>query len=184
MPAPITQLLQEWSTGNSEALELLMPLVYDRLRQMALRQLLSEHNVTLQPTELVHEVFLKLQNNQSQRFRDRIHFYGAAAQIMRRILIDLSRRRTTFKHGSGLRRVGMQEVHSAAPAPLDVEALDRAIEKLRALDPRQAQIVHLRFFAGLSTPEVAQLLNTSESTIKREWAVAKAWLSRECQSGD
>ncbi len=180
MSTPITQLLQEWNSGNEQAFERLIPLVYDRLRAIAIRQLNQESDVTLQPTELVHEACLKLLENNSRSFRDRIHFYGACAEAMRRILIDLSRRRGTAKRGATLVRVALCETHLRQETTIDVEALDQALNKLAKLDPRQARIVHLRFFGGLSNPEVANLMQISESTVKRDWAVAKAWLMREC----
>ena len=179
MPSPITQLLQEWNLGDTEALDKLMPYVYDRLRMLAWRQLSRESDITMQPTELVHEAFLRLTGNRSQQFRDSIHFYGAAAELMRRILIDLSRRRAALKRGGTLLRIDLHEDIPAATTEFDFEVLDRAIEKLGGLDARQAQIVKLRFFGGLTNGEVAGLLQISEATIKREWFHARCWLLQE-----
>lgn len=184
MPSEITQQLLEWSAGDAAALERLMPLVYGQLRIIALRQLRREADVTLQPTELVHEAFLRLQQSHSPTFRNRAHFYGAVAEAMRRILIDLSRRRGTAKRAVTLVRLEKPGSYPAQGAETDIETLDRAVRKLAGFDPLQAQIVHLRFYAGLSNTEVAEALGISESTVKREWAIAKAWLIRECQGAD
>lgn len=179
MPHTITQLLHEWSDGNEQALERLLPLVYNQLHALAARQLNNEHHVTLQPTELVNEAFLRLSGNHSQVFRNRMHFYGAAAELMRRVLIDLARRRGASKRGSTMMRVELNEDSLVTGHELDVEGLDRALEKLAKLDARQAEVVKLRFFGGLSIPQVAECLHISEATVKRDWLVAKAWLMRE-----
>jgi len=179
MSSPITQLLKEWNLGNTQALDKLMPYVYDQLRLLALRQLNHESCITLQPTELVHETFLRLTENHSQQFRDRVHFYGASAELMRRILIDLSRRRSALKRGGTMLRIELHDDIAPAPSDFDFELVDQAIDRLAAIDPRQAQIVKLRFFGGLSTAEVAELLGVSEATVKRDWVHARAWLLRE-----
>lgn len=179
MPHTITRLLQAWSHGNEHALEQLLPLVYDQLHALAARQLNNEQHVTLQPTELVHEAFLRMNRTHSQVFRDRVHFYGAAAELMRRVLIDLARKRAAGKRGSMMVRVELNEDSLVTGKELDVEELDRAIEKLGKLDARQAEVVKLRFFGGLSNPQVAECLDISEATVKRDWMVAKAWLMRE-----
>jgi len=178
MSVTITQLLHQWNEGNEQALEHLLPLIYDQLRAIAFRQLDHEQHVTLQPTELVHETFLRLTETHSQVFRDRVHFYGAVAELMRRILIDLARRRATAKRGATFVRVELQENSAAAPE-VDFEALDQALDRLQELDVRQANVVKLRFFGGLNNLEVADALQVSEATVKRDWAVAKAWLLRE-----
>ncbi len=179
MTSPITQLLQEWNLGDTQALDKLMPYVYDQLRSLALRQLHHEGSITLQPTELVHETFLRLTESHSQQFRDRIHFYGAAVEIMRRILVDLSRRRSTLKRGGTLLRIDLHDEIATATTDFDFELLDQAIDKLASLDARQAEIVKLRFFGGLTNAEVADLLHISEATVKRDWILARAWLLRE-----
>lgn len=184
MPSEITQHLLEWSNGDGQALERLMPLVYGQLRLIASRQLQREADATLQPTELVHEAFLRLQQSHSAAFRNRAHFYGAVAEAMRRILIDLSRRRNTAKRAVTLVRIENPGSYPAKETETVLETLDRAVRKLSELDPLQAQIVHLRFYAGLSNTEVAEALGISESTVKRGWAIAKAWLTRECQGAD
>jgi RNA polymerase sigma-70 factor, ECF subfamily len=177
MPATITRLLHDWSGGDAAALEKLIALVYDQLHQIAARQIRNEQQLTIQPTELIHEAFVRLTGSR-QEFRDRLHFYGAAAGLMRRILIDLARKSGTVRRGAGTLHVELpQEV--AAEASIDFLVLDRALEKLEAFDPRQAQVVMLRFFGGLSYAEVAQLLDVSEPTAKRDWVVARAWLRRE-----
>lgn len=179
MPSPITQLLKEWNLGDTQALDRLMPYVYDQLRLLALRQLNHESSITLQPTELVHETFLRLTENHSQQFRDRVHFYGASSELMRRILIDLSRRRSSLKRGGTMLRVPLHDDIAPAPCEYDFELLDGIIDKLEAIDPRQAQIVKLRFFGGLTNIEVAELLQVSEATVKRDWVHARAWMLRE-----
>jgi RNA polymerase sigma factor (TIGR02999 family) len=179
MTSPITQLLKEWNLGDTQALDKLMPYVYDELRSIALRQVHHKKSITLQPTELVHETFLRLTESHSQQFRDRLHFYGAAVKIMRRILIDLWRRRSTLKRGGTFLRVDLHDEIASVNQDFDFELLDQAIEKLASLDARQANIVELRFFGGLTNAEVASLLNISEATVKRDWVLARAWLLRE-----
>lgn len=183
MTSTITRLLHEWNLGDPQALDRLVPYVYEHLRAIASRQMRNEHNITLQPTELVHEIFLRLSHTHSQQFRDRIHFYGAAAELMRRVLIDLARRRDSVRRGGALHRVELSEDLPANGLQLDFERLDEAITTLGQLDARQAEIVRLRFFCGLTNPQVAQLLKVSEATVKREWHHARAYLLRELAKG-
>lgn len=184
MAATITRLLHEWNCGNGKALDVLVPLVYDHLHQMAARQLDNESRLTIQATELVHEVFLRIVEGDERSFENRVHFYKLMATVMRNVLIDLARRKNTSKRGSGPLRVELREWHAVAPeADLDVEALDRAVAKLSSWDPRLAEIVNLRFYAGLSNPQVSEALGISIATVKREWSFARAWLQREINGG-
>ncbi len=179
---PITELLKEWSRGDPTALDRLIPLIYRDLRAMAGRHLRREGpTCTLQPTELVHEVFLRFQEAQQPNWENRTHFFGTAAEIMRRILIDQSRRRKAAKR-DGL-RVALEEAEGqAAPRSVELEQLDEAIRRLGEIDPRAAEVVKLRYFAGLDIEETAAALEVSPATVKREWTVAKAWLLRALSS--
>jgi RNA polymerase sigma factor (TIGR02999 family) len=178
----VTALLLEWSRGNENALQELLPLVYDELRRMAARHLRGERgNHTLQPTALVHEVYLRLVDQRQANWRDRAHFLGAAARIMRRILVDHARRHGARKRGDGAQRVSIEDAADlAAPATeIPVVALDHALDRLELVDAGLAKIVELRAFGGLTIDEAALVLNVSPSTAKREWRTARAWLSRE-----
>jgi RNA polymerase sigma factor (TIGR02999 family) len=177
----VTALLGDWSRGNQSALNQLLPLVYGELRRIASRQLRSERvGHTLQPTALVHEVYLRLVDQRNVDWRNRAHFFGAAAQVMRRILVDHARRHTASKRGNGLHRVSMDEATElAAPEGIPVLALDRALDRLATMDQGLARIVELRAFGGMTIEEAACVLNVSPSTAKREWRTAKAWLTRE-----
>ncbi|HUQ94318.1 MAG TPA: ECF-type sigma factor [Bryobacteraceae bacterium] len=175
----ITQILQDWNNGDPAALERLTPIVYDQLRQMASKQLRREQNVTLQPTELVHEAYLRLTESKTPSFRDRVHFYGAAAELMRRVLVDQSRRRAAAKRGATLVRVEMKDGAAIVVRDFEFDALDAALRNLAEFDARQARIVELRFFGGLSIAATADALGVSLVTVKRDWLVAKAWLLRE-----
>jgi RNA polymerase sigma factor (TIGR02999 family) len=186
----VTRLLEAWRGGDAGALEALIPLVYRELRQIAGRYLARERSGhALQSTALVHEAFLKLVDQKRIDWQNRAHFYGVAAQLMRRILVDQARHDHRQKRGGSAIAVslteGADEVAAPAPAvhPVDALALDRALGRLEQLDPTQARIVELRFFAGLSIEETASVLDVSSGTIKREWAVARAWLYRELEGG-
>jgi RNA polymerase sigma-70 factor (ECF subfamily) len=176
--AAVTDLLQAWSRGEPGALEQLVPMVYLDLRRQAAAQLRREgREHTLQPTALVHEVFLRLAGQTLVRFEDRAHFLGVCAGLMRRVLIDHARRRLRQKRGGTLCRVELDfEPESPERRDVDLIALDRALDELQALDPDQARLVELRFFAGLSTEEAAQALGVSSRTVKRDWRSARAWL--------
>lgn len=178
----ITLWLAEWRHGDGAALERLVPLVYDELRRIAARQLRGERsNHTLQPTELVHEAFLRLVR-QNVSWQNRAHFFGVAAEIMRRLLVDHARKKRADKRGAGMETIALDDrIEWPAARDLDIVALDECLTALAEFDPQQAKVVELRFFAGLSIEETAEVLGVSDSTIKREWRVARAWLLREMQ---
>lgn len=181
----VTALLRQWSDGRQDALDHLLPRIYDELRKLAasyLRRERSEH--TLQATALVNEAYLKLVDQRAVRWENRAHFFGIAAQMMRRILVDHARAHGAAKRGSGQSLVALDEALVAAPASdVDVLALDEALTRLAALDPQQARVVELRFFGGLTMEETAVALRISPATVGREWAVAKAWLYAELSGG-
>jgi RNA polymerase sigma factor (TIGR02999 family) len=180
-PPDVTQLLQDWSRGDPAALEGLMPFVFEDLRQMARRYFARETpGHTLQPTALVNELFLRLQGQRDIQWQNREQFFAVAALLMRRILLDYAKGRHTQKRGEGMVMVPLEKAFNLAQAQdLDLEALDEALSRLALLDPRQARIVELRFFTGLKHEEVAELLNVSVTTVKREWNSARLWLYRE-----
>ena len=176
----VTGLLDEWNRGDHRALDRLLPLVYAELRRVAARQLRRERNGhSLQPTALVHEAYFRLVDRQKADWQSRAHFYGVAAQIMRRILVDHARRRLAGKRGDGVRPVSIDEaMETAGPCAIPILDLDDALERLGRLDAGLAQIVELRAFGGLTIEEAAHVLSVSPSTAKREWRTAKAWLTR------
>jgi RNA polymerase sigma-70 factor (ECF subfamily) len=177
----ITRLLADWSNGDRQALEKLTPLVYDELRRLAGRYLRQERvGHTLQSTALVHEAYMKLVGQNNVRWQNRAHFFGIAAQMIRRILVDYARARKADKRGAGAERLSLDEA-IALPGgqDLDLVALDDALEGLAKIDPRQSRLVELRFFAGLTIEETAEVMQMSLATAKRDWVSAKAWLSRE-----
>jgi RNA polymerase sigma factor (TIGR02999 family) len=180
----VTRLLIEWTGGSQHAMEELLPLVYDELRRLAgsyLRRERSDH--TLQSTALVHEAYLRMVDQRNATWQGRAHFFGIAAQMMRRILVDHARGRDAAKRGSGACKITLDE-GLLAPAERDINlvALDQALEMLAKLDPKQARIVELRFFAGLSIEDAAEILKISPASVKREWAMAKAFLTRQMKS--
>jgi RNA polymerase sigma factor (TIGR02999 family) len=174
----VTHILQAMEQGDDRAADELLPLVYEELRKLAASKMLHEApGQTLQPTALVHEAWLKLAANQDQAWDGRAHFFGAAAEAMRRILIDNARRKKALRHGAGQQRLDIQEVEIAAPAPDDqLLAIHEALNKLAADHPQKAELVKLRYFAGLSIEEAAHVLRISEATAKRWWTYARAWL--------
>lgn len=176
----VTQLLREWSEGREEAREALLGLVYDPLRQIAERHLAREREGhTLQPTALVHELYLRLVDQRSVAWNDRAHFFAVSAQVMRRILVDHARRRKSAKRGGAVTPLTIGAALDAAAADnFDVVALDVALESLEKVYPQQAKIVELRFYAGLTIDETAEVLGISAATISREWTMARAWLRR------
>jgi RNA polymerase sigma factor (TIGR02999 family) len=182
----VTRLLLAWNQGDQSAIERLMPLVYDELRRLAERHFRRERvGHTLQPTAVVHEAYFRLVDQTRVTWKNRGHFFAVASQAMRRILVDYARARAADKRGGGEKRVTLAAVE-AAPEPsgeLDLLALDEALMRLKGLDGAQAQIVELRFFGGLSIEETAEALETSPSSIKREFRSAKAWLYRELGLG-
>ncbi len=179
----VTQLLQQWGGGDRDALERLMPLVYDELRRIAARYLSAEKpGHLLQRTALVHEAFLRLVDQRRVDWQNRSHFYGLAARLMRRILVDQARHDARVKRGEGARPLPLEAAANVAEDPglpaVDTIALDRALTSLEAVDPAAAELVTLRFFGGLTVEETAGVLNVSERTVKRDWAIARAWLHR------
>lgn len=177
----ITRLLVDWSNGDRQALEKLTPLVYDELRRLAARYLRQERaGHTLQSTALVHEAYMKLVGQNNVRWQNRAHFFGIAAQMIRRILVDYARARHAEKRGAGAAQLSLDEA-IALPGgrDLDLVALDDALEGLGKIDERQSRLVELRFFAGLTIEETAEVMQMSVATAKRDWVSAKAWLARE-----
>jgi RNA polymerase sigma factor (TIGR02999 family) len=182
----VTHILAAVEQGDPHAAEQLLPLVYDELRQLAAQKLAQEKpGQTLQATALVHDAYLRLVDvEQAQHWNSRGHFFAAAAEAMRRILVDQARHKRTRKRGGELERQVIEGLEIALPEiPEDVVALDEALTKLAATDKTAADLVHLRFFAGLPLPEVAQLLGISPRTADRLWAYARAWLHQEIQGG-
>jgi RNA polymerase sigma factor (TIGR02999 family) len=181
----VTALLGDWSRGDRTALDQLLPLVYAELRRVAARQLRSERAAhTLQPTALVHEVFIKLVDQRQVDWRNRAHFLGVAAKVMRRILVDRARRHMASKRGDGVPCVPIDEAKDiVASNEMPILALDHALDRLEAIDGELAKIVELRAFGGLTIEQAAHVLSVSPSTAKRDWRTAKAWLSRELGSG-
>jgi RNA polymerase sigma factor (TIGR02999 family) len=177
----ITRILSAIDKGDPAAAEQLLPLVYDELRRLAAQRLADEKpGQTLQATALVHEAYLRLVGvEQAQAWNSRGHFFAAAAEAMRRILIDGARRKRRPKHGGGRRRVALDEALSLDEPRDDVLALDEALTRLAAEEPAKAELVKLRYFAGLSLEEAATVLGISLATAKRRWAVARAWLYAE-----
>lgn len=177
----VTRLLADLSAGDQQALARLMPLVYDELRALAARALRHERpDHTLDATALVHEAYLRLVDQRNVRWQHRAQFYGLAARMMRRVLVDHARKRGAVKRGGAHAKVALDEIIIAAgERGIDLTALDEALTRLAEFDPEQSRIVDLRFFAGLTIDETAELLGTSPATVKREWTMAKAWLRRE-----
>jgi RNA polymerase sigma-70 factor (ECF subfamily) len=175
----LTRLLQSWSQGDVSARDRLMPIVYRELRRRAASFLRRENRGhTLKPTDLVHETYLRL-CEQSAGWKNRDQFFGVAARLMRRILVDHARARAAAKRGRGLRVTLGDDLAASPAANLDILALDAALGELADLDPRQAELVELRFFGGLTLAETAEALGISLATANREWAMAKAWLYRK-----
>ena len=178
-PGDVTRLLREWGAGDRSAVDRLLPIVYDELHRLASGYLKRERTGhTLQSTALVNEAWMRLAD-QSAPWQNRAHFLGVAAQAMRRILVDHARRRAAQKRGGQDARVTLADVSAPGGREVDLVLLDEALERLAALDERQAKMVTMRFFAGLSVEETAEALGVSEKTVKRDWAAAKAWLHRE-----
>ena len=183
-PSDVTQLLLGWSVGDRSAGDALMAAVYNELHRQAARAMgreTPEH--TLQATALVSEAYLRLIDQRRVQWRNRAHFFGVAAQLMRRILVDHARTRHAAKRGGGARQLTLGDADSAHEAPdesgVDVLVLHDVLERLAAIDPNQARIVELRYFGGLTIEDTAAALDVSPATIKREWAIARAWLRRE-----
>ena len=182
----LTSLLRIWSDGDERAFEQLIPLAYDELHRMALRYLAGERsNVSLPPTALVNEVCLRLLGWDQVRWKNRGHFFGVSAQMMRRVLVDIARRRRAeCRGGIGAVRVPLEDVDVPASVhDADLVAVDEALERLAAEDSRKARVVELRFFGGLSMEETAQTLGVSLRTVHNDWAFARAWLYRALKGG-
>jgi RNA polymerase sigma factor (TIGR02999 family) len=178
----VTQLLAAWSGGDQAALEALTPLVHQELHRLAARYMAGERpGHILQATALVNEAYLRLVDWKDVRWQNRAHFFGMAAQIMRRILVDVARSRGRAKRGGAQLQVSLSAAASvpAAIESVDLVELDEALGRLEALDPRQSRVVELRFFAGLSLEETAHVLDVSVGTVRRDWSLARAWLYRE-----
>ncbi|MBN9692484.1 MAG: sigma-70 family RNA polymerase sigma factor [Verrucomicrobia bacterium] len=177
----VTRILDALDQGEPLATERLLPLVYDELRRLAASKMARESaNHTLQPTALVHEAWMSLVDSPHQTWSNRAHFFGAAAEAMRRILIAHARRKQTLRRGSDPERVELDELHLVAPESEDqMLALSDALDRFAQLEPRQAELVKLRYFIGLTIEESAELLGISEATAKRWWAYARAWLFHE-----
>jgi len=180
----VTALLGDWSRGDRTALNQLLPLVYAELHRVAARQLRKERaDHTLQPTALVHEVFIRLVDQRRVDWQNRAHFFGVAANVMRRILVDHARRHGARKRGEGVRPVPLDEAQDVvASSEMPILALEHALGRLETVDTELARIVELRAFGGLTIEEAAHVLGVSASTAKRDWRTAKAWLNRELRS--
>src|SRR5215471_14193266 len=180
----VTSLLQAWNEGDPHAPDKLAPLIYAELRKLARRSMRKENpQHTLETGALINEAYLRLADWKNARWENRAHFYGVAAQIMRRVLVDHARAHAYQKRGGGARPLSLDEAIVASPgrAP-DLLALDEALERLAKRDPRKGKVVELRFFGGLSVEETAQILNVSPFTVIRDWNFVKAWLSREIKA--
>jgi RNA polymerase sigma-70 factor (ECF subfamily) len=186
MPSPenVTELLVDWSKGDQNALEKLMPLVYSELRRLAGNYLRRERqNHTLQPTALVNEAYFKLIDQRRARWQNRAQFYGVAAQLMRRILVDHARAHQAAKRGgSDQQRLSITSAGELSEKPdTDILALHEALEELTVMDPQQGRIVELKFFGGLSIEETAEVLGIGHATVERDWKMARAWLRRKLE---
>jgi RNA polymerase sigma factor (TIGR02999 family) len=182
-PGDVTQLLLAWSQGSRQALEDLVPVVYAELHRIAARYFRHERpGHTLQATGLVHEAYLKLIDQERVRWQNRAQFFGVAAQLMRRILVDHARTSNAAKRGGGLRPVTLVDVAGpSSTGGIDVIALDEALTRLTNLYPEQGRLVELRFFGGLTIEETGEALGISPATVKRQWMVARAWLLRDLE---
>jgi len=183
-PTDVTMLLNAWSDGSQDALDELMPLVYQELRKLARSYLRAERpEHTLQPTALVNEAYLRLVDQRNVRWQNRRHFFGIAAQLMRRILVDHARQRQSEKRGGGEALIPFEDAKGVPAKARDLVALDEALKDFATIDPRSAKIVELRQFGGLSIDETADVLEISPATVKRDWTLAKAWLRRATLKG-
>ncbi|HSB10446.1 MAG TPA: sigma-70 family RNA polymerase sigma factor [Blastocatellia bacterium] len=180
----VTRLLVDWGNGDQAALDKLIPLVHDELRRLAGRYMRREsQGHTLQTSALVNEAYLRLVDQKSVQWQNRAHFFGVAAQLMRRILVDHARSRLRAKRGGGAQMVSFVEPAVMSEEVADVIALNAALTELEELDPRKSRIVEMKFFGGLTTEEVAEVLKVTPRTVEREWRKAKAWLHRAISKG-
>jgi len=177
----VTQLLKRYGNGDQEALAELIPQIYDELRRLASFYLQSERvNHTLQTTALVHEAYLRLVDQKQVEWSNRNHFFGVAAQMMRRILVDHARKHVSLKRGGSFSRISLEEAAVfSRERPRELIAVDELLTRLASLDPQGSRIIELRFFAGLSLEETAEVTGLSTAKVRREWSVAKAWFTRE-----
>ena len=177
----VTKLLEAWSVGKQDALEELMPLVYEELRRMAKRYMSSQPSGhTLQTTALIHEAYLKLAEGREKHWQNRAHFFAVAARAMRHILVDHARQRKSEKRGGGAEIISLENIAVISnERAAEVVALDEALENLFALEERKGRVVELRYFGGLSVEETAEVLKISPETVMRDWRFAKTWLLRE-----
>ena len=185
-PSNVTQLLISWSNGDQAALDALTPLVHQEMHRLAARFMAGERaGHILQPTALVNEAYLRLVDWKEARWQNRAHFFGVASQMMRRVLVDVARSRDRAKRGRGQIHVSLSEAAAEIAGPdVDLVALDDALKTLETLNARQARVVELRFFGGLSLEEVAHVLEVSVGTVRRDWSLAQAWLFRELSGGE
>ena len=180
MRPDITALLAAWGQGDERAADKLIPLVYDELRRIAAHALRGEAaGHTLQTTALVHETYLRMVDQRAADWHNRAQFFGVAARVMRRVLVDHARERLASKRGGGATRVTLENIPGKPDEGVDVLTLNDALDDLARIDPLQARLIELRYFTGLNIEETAEALQVSPSTVKREWAVARAWLRRE-----
>ena len=180
----ISETFFRWRAGDPSALDALAPMLYDEMRELSAAYLRRERaGHTLQATELAHEAYLRLIHQREVTWQNRAHFMGLVAQAMRRVLADHARRRRAGKRGGDPLRVALEPDALAATSDIAADQLDEALEDLARLEPRQARVVEMRFYAGLSIEETAEVLGTSPATVKRDWTVARAWLHRELEGG-
>ena len=184
-PQDVTRLLLNWGAGDRQALDELTPIVYEELRRLASRYLRRERSDhTLQSTALVHEAYMRMVDQRNVRWQNRAQFFGLAAEMIRRILVDHARAHRAEKRGGEVVKLALDEaLDAAAGRDLELVRLDDALKKLAELDPQQSRIVELRYFGGLTIEETAESLAVSPATVKRDWVVAKAWLRRQLTSG-
>ena len=176
----VTRILDAIGQGDARAADHLLPLVYQELRRLAAYKMASEPaGHTLQPTALVHEAWLKLAGQQDRKWQDKQNFFAAAAEAMRRILVDSARRKRRLRHGGGQARIELEEVNIAMEDDEQLLAVNEALDKLATSNPEKAELVKLRYFVGMTIEEAAQVLGISEATAKRHWAYSRAWLSAE-----
>jgi RNA polymerase sigma-70 factor, ECF subfamily len=184
-PKEVTRLLVDWGDGDKAALDELIPLVYDELRRLAARYMRREsQGHTLQTSALVNEAYLRLIDQKSVQWQNRAHFFGVAAQLMRRILVDHARSRLRAKRGGGAQMVSLAEQAVMSKEVAEVIVIDEALKGLAEMDPRKSQIVEMKFFGGLTNEEVAEVLKVTSRTVEREWRKAKAWLNRAISKGE
>jgi RNA polymerase sigma factor (TIGR02999 family) len=181
----VTLMLRAWSDGDRRALDALIPIVYEELRRQAARYLRRERpDHTLQTTALIHETYVRLVDQKNVQWQNRAHFFGVAAQLMRRILVDHARKRHALKRGGPTTHLQLDEAAAVAGGPTtNLVALDEALTKLAAMDERMCRVVELKYFGGLTAGEAAEVLGVSEATVRHDWGLAKLWLRRELAGG-